>query len=254
MLVNSVVNKVNFGSNHNDDRKMKACVAAASILSTGTALACIAKHQGFSLKPSAIKNTPVKDWAIFKVYSKKNPNAKLLEIERNEILQLASASVAGGLAGGIIFDDKKHVKAKLREAVNQILGNVLIPVICVDTVSKFYKNHKKGIISKMPQLKGTGKFAKQVNKALQGIPFLAATAISLGTGIWTGNKFSNYLNEKVFKKKVERNIKPTDFAPHVDDIGLAVTLMAEKSPLSTFITRTVPAFLCVPGYETGTHR
>ena len=67
-------------------------------------------------------------------------------------------------------------------------------------------------------------------------------------------KFSNFLNEKVFNKKVDRGIKTTDFAPHVDDIGMAVTLMADKSKISTTITRTVPAFLCVPGYEIGTHR
>ena len=56
------------------------------------------------------------------------------------------------------------------------------------------------------------------------------------------------------EKKVERNIKPSDFAPHVDDLGVAITLMAKESPFSSFIQRVVPAFLCVPGYETGLHR
>ena len=62
------------------------------------------------------------------------------------------------------------------------------------------------------------------------------------------------MNEKVFHKKVDREIKGTDFAPHVDDLGMAVSLMADKSKGASFITRTVPAFLCVPGYEVGTHR
>ena len=236
------------------DRKIKAGVAAATVLTTGAALAHIAKKQGFSLSPSAIRKTPVKDWAIFRLYDRKNPTKKTIEIERDEILELATASVAGGLAGGLIFDDKKYRKSKLRESVNQLLGNVAIPVGCVWVVSELYKKNKAKILSLVPQIKETGKKSKIFNEALKGIPFAIATIVSLGTGIITGNKVSNLLNEKVFHKKVDRKIKGTDFAPHVDDVGMAVSLMAEKSKGASFITRVVPAFLCVPGYEVGTHR
>ncbi len=92
---------------------------------------------------------------------------------------------------------------------------------------------------------------KGVNKALKCLPSAGMTLAALGAGIVTGNRVSNFLNEKVFHKKVERQIKGTDFAPHVDDIGMAVTLMADKSKLSTAITNTVPFFLCVPGIQTG---
>ncbi len=238
-----------------ENKYLKPGVILTSALGVGAALAVIAKKQGFSLKPSAIKNTPVKDWAIFRLYDKNHPNKKTIELEdEKEIISLAAASVAGGLAGGAIFDDKKHFKAKLREAVNQLLGNVLVPVACVGGVARLYKANKEKLVSVMPQLKSTGKFAKNFNKVIQILPGSFATIVSLGFGIIAGNKVSNFINEKLFHKKVERNIKGSDFAPHVDDLGMAVSLMAEKSKGASFIQRIVPLFLCVPGIETGMHR
>lgn len=248
----SSINNTNFDKNK--ERKVKVGVAATTILTTGAALTHIAKRQGFSLSTSVIKKTPIKDWAIFRLFDKNNPAKKMIELEEKEILQLASSSVAGGLAGGLIFDDKKYRKSKFRESVNQLLGNVAVPVACVGAVSRLYKAHKSAILSIIPQVKETGKVSKIFNKALKGIPFSVATIGALTTGIIAGNKVSNLLNEKVFHKKVDRKIKKTDFAPHVDDVGMAVSLMAEKSKGASFITRIVPAFLCVPGYEVGTHR
>ena len=238
----------------NRERNLKIGVTAATVLSTGAALAHIAKRQGFSLSPSAIRKTPIKDWAIFRLYDKKNPNRKELTIEGMEILELAGASVAGGLTAGLLLDDKKYRKSKLRESVNQILGNVAVPVACVWSVSEIYKRNKAKILSYVPQFRETGNFTKYCNKALKGVPFALTTLTSLGIGIFAGNRVSNMLNEKVFHKKVDRKIKGTDFAPHVDDLGMAVSLMADKSKCASFIQRTVPAFLCVPGYQTGMHR
>lgn len=248
-----MINAVN-NTDKRNDYKMKVGVAATTALATGCALAHIAKKQGFSLSPSVIKKTPVKDWAVFRLYDKNRPDRKLIELEEKEILELATASVAGGLAGGLLFDDKKYKKSKIRESVNQLLGNVAVPVACVGAVSRLYKKYKPQILAKVPQVKETGKFTKNFNKALKGIPFSIATVVSLGVGIIAGNRVSNLLNEKVFNKKMDRKIKGTDFAPHVDDLGMAVSLMADKSKGASFITRIVPAFLCVPGYEVGTHR
>lgn len=252
MKVHSIKNNTSFDKNK--DRKIKVGVAATTVLATGTALAHIAKRQGFSLSPSVIRKTPVKDWAVFKLYDKNNPAKKMIELEEKEIMELASASVAGGLAGGLAFDDKKYRKSKIRESVNQLLGNVAVPVACVGAVSRLYKKFKPSILSVIPQVKETGKVSNMFNKALKGIPFLVATTGALATGIIAGNKVSNLLNEKVFHKKLNRHIKKTDFAPHVDDLGMAVSLMADKSKVASLIQRTVPAFLCVPGYEVGTHR
>ena len=236
------------------DRKMKLKVVATTAVGVGAAFAHIAHKQGFSLKPSAIKNTPIKDWAIFRLYDKKNPLKKDIELEGKEILELATASVAGGLAGGLMFDDKKYRKSKIRESVNQLLGNVMVPIACVWGISELYKKNKKSIMDLVPQIKETGKYSKIFNQALRAIPFSVATLGALGVGIFAGNRVSNFLNEKVFHKKVDRGVKVSDFAPHVDDVGMAVSLMADKSKTASVIQRTVPLFLCVPGYETGTHR
>lgn len=232
----------------------KLGILASTVSGVGVASALIARKQGFSLNPKVVFSQNPKNWAMLKIFNKNEPNAKLMEIEEKEILMLAGGSAVGGLTGGAIFDDKKHMKSKLRETVSQLLGNVAIPVGCVSLTSRLYRKYKAPILSKVPQIDGSGKFVKYFNKFLKATPSLGLTAVSLGFGIIAGNKFSNFLNEKVFNKKVERGIKTTDFAPHVDDIGMAVTLMADKSKLSTSITRTVPAFLCVPGYEIGTHR
>lgn len=265
-----------------DDRLSKSAksgIFMTTALSVGTALAFISKKQGFSIKPKDILKTNPKDWAVFKIYTKKHPYAKTLKIEEPEILTLAGASVAGGLTGGAIFDDKKHLKAKARESVNQMLGNVAIPVACVGGASRLYKKYEKNIMRYVPEIeydkynrlswkcldklslrnsikldKALQTTVKYTNKFLKAVPPVSATAISLAAGIIGGNRFSNFLNEKVFHKKVERKIKTTDFAPHVDDLCIAITLMSDKSPVSSVITRTIPVFLCVPGMEVGKHR
>lgn len=256
MAIHQITSFNGYTSNQKQNREkyLKQGVILTSALGVGTALAFISKKQGFSLKPSSIKNTPVKDWAIFRLFDKKHPDKKTIELEEKEIIAMAFFSVAGGLAGGAIFDDKKQFKAKLREAVNQILGNVFVPVACVGGASRLYKTNKDKLMNAMPQLKGKGKFVKNFNKIIKVLPGSVATIFALGVGILAGNKVSNFLNEKLFHKKVERNIKGSDFAPHVDDLGMAVSLMADKSKGVSFIQRIVPLFLCVPGIETGTHR
>ena len=237
------------------DKEVETGVILTSAIGVGTALAHVAKKQGFSLSPSKIMHTPAKDWAVFGLYNKNKPERKVLNLDNPlDIIEIASASVVGGLAGGAAFDDKKHLKAKLKESVNQLLGNVLVPIACVGAASTFYKKHKASIVNVMPQFAEKGKVSKVFNKVLRAIPGSIATIASLAFGIFAGNKVSNFLNEKIFHKKVKREIKTSDFAPHVDDLGMAISMMSEKSPFSSFVQRVVPLFLCVPGIEVGTHR
>ncbi|HIT92746.1 MAG TPA: hypothetical protein IAD11_07500 [Candidatus Stercorousia faecigallinarum] len=257
MQVTPINNNVNHQgiNNKKKDKKIKAGVIAASAFGVGAALAHVAKRQGFSLSPSAIKKTPVKDWAIFGLYNKNQPGKKVLELDDPlDIIELASASVIGGVAGGAVLDDKKHLKAKFKEAVNQLLGNVLVPIACVGAASKLYGKHKEKILNFVPQIAQKGKASVVFNKALKALPASIATVASLGIGIFAGNRVSNILNEKIFHKKVKREIKGSDFAPHVDDLGMAISLMSEQSKFSSFVQRIVPLFLCVPGIEAGTHR
>ncbi len=227
----------------------KAVVLSTSAIGAGAVLAGLAKHKGFSLNPVKIAKTPVKDWALFKY--KKGTNS--IEFEEPQIIAVASGSVAGGFIGGLITD-KDNIKAKKREVLNQILGNVLVPVGCVGLSSRLYEKYSKSIIKMMPQINKDTKFAKGFNQVSKNIPSAIATMVALGIGIFAGNRVSNLINEKLYHKKVDRNIKATDFAPHVDDVCMAASLMNKESAFGAKLGRVIPFALLVPGYETGTAR
>ena len=229
----------------NSEKRLKRRVLVTSALGTATAFGLIAHKQGFKLKN--ITKTSPNNWALFKI------KGNTLVLKEKQIIALAGGSVFGGLAGGVAFD-RNNFKAKLREALNQMLGNVAIPVACVGGVSRFYESHEAKILSKVPQIKRNGGFYKFINKALRAIPAVTLTGAALAVGIITGNKVSNFINEKIYGQKVDRNIKATDFAPHVDDLCLAITLMAPGTVVGEVIARTIPAFLTVPGYQTGKAR
>jgi len=241
MAINPVIS---FKSSDNTTpKRVKRGVLATSILGTATVLGIISHRQGFKL--SNVPKISMKDWAIFKI------TPKSLKIEEKEIIALAGGSVIGGLIGGAIFDKKSNFKAKLKEGLNQILGNVIVPVAFVGGASRLYRKYEPEILSKIPQIKKNSNFIKLVNRGLRAIPPVAVTGLALAAGIISGNKVSNFINEKLYKQKVDRNVKATDFAPHVDDLCLAITLMAPGTPVGEVIARTIPAFLTVPGYQTG---
>jgi len=240
------------GNDKRNEKAVKAVAAASSLAGMATVLTLIAKKQGFPVKPKELKNIPIKDWAFFKIAEKGVPNQKLLQIEEKEILGLAAGSIAGGLAGGALVD-RKNMKAKFRESITQMFGNVVVPVAFVGATSRLYNKYEQNIKNAMPQIKDAStKFTKGLNKFIKVLPAAGMTAAALTAGIFTGSKVTNFINEKFFDQKTERKIKTTDFAPHVDDLCLAITLMGSKdSPVASTITRTVPLFLSVPGYQVG---
>ena len=240
---------------HQTEKKhVKAGAFLGSALGVATTTAMIAKKQGYSLNPMKIMSSKLKNWAIFNINKDKK-----VKYETGEILSLGAASVAGGFAGGAITDDKKNIKAKARESLNQLVGNILIPIGAIGGTGLVYSDMKlksgksiqKIVTDAMPQLKSTNKAAKIVNGVVKAIPTLAVTAAALVTGIVTGNKVSNFINEKIYKKEIERDIKATDFAPHLDDVCLAASIMAPKSTFWSAVARFVPVVLTVPGYEAG---
>ena len=232
--------------------KVRLGVFATTLLGVASALAIISKRQGFSLNPKKIFSQRPRDWAIFKIHNKKRPNDKELDFKEGEILLMAAGSVAGGLCGGFLFDDKKNRKAKIKESVNQMLGDVAIPLSFVALPTRAYKKFEKlpQLNTKHIKLKSFSEFV-QNNRFLRILCPVAVSGVSLGSGIIAGNRVSNLINEKVHGEKVERKIKVTDFAPHLDDVCLAVSLMAEKSPVASIISRFVPAALSIAGNEAG---
>lgn len=252
MRINSVQqfnvgnNQCQTADNNNlvDKKKLKNRILLTSALGTSAALGVICHKQGFKL--SNLPKTRIKDWALLKI---KGDNT--LKFEEKEIIGLAGGSVIGGLAGGAIFDKKDNFKSKLHEALTQMLGNVCVPIACVGAATRFYKKHEDKMLSKMPQFKKNAGIKKFMNRAIKAIPPVGITTCALAAGIMLGNKVSNYINGLLSGEKQDRKIKGTDFAPHVDDLCLAITLMAPNTPVGGVIARTIPFFLTVPGYQAG---
>ena len=231
----------------------KLTVLGTSTIAMTPVLAFLAHRKGFSLNPKNIIKTPVKDWALFK-YKPKN---KVIKFEEPQIISLASASVLGGYAGGALVDDKSNLKAKKREVLNQLLGNVIVPILCVGMGARVYNKFANTLIKAMPKITDTSKIAKYIkpktfNNISAAVPPSLATFISLGIGIIAGNRVSNLINEKLYHKKVDRGVRATDFAPHVDDLCLAATLVNKNSAFGSLVGRVIPLALLVPGYKTGT--
>lgn len=235
------------GSENNLSKKQKAIILASSGLGMLPVLAFWAKRKGFSLNPSKIIKTPMKDWAIFK-YS---PKDKAIEFEEPQIISVATGSVVGGYIGGSLVDDKSNLKAKKREVLSQLLGNVLVPVICVGRGSALFEKYSARLQAAMPQINKNTKFTNIIDKCLKNVPSAVATLGFLSIGIYAGNKVSNFINEKLYHKKVERNIKASDFAPHVDDLCMATSMMNKESEFGSKLGRIIPIALLVPGYQTG---
>ena len=261
MKINGISNtlqiKQSFGSKAESDNKkealkLKASVALTSALGVAATVAAISKRQGFSLSPKKIANTKIKDWAIFKIPNKNKPSEKVLTFHWYDIMAMGAGSVAGGLIGGRIFDKKENFPAKCSEAVSQLLGDIAVPLSFVAVPTMIYKKFED-------LAHGTTKHVKlqNVSKYIQGNKFLKilcpvlVSGSSLVAGIIAGNRVSNKLNEHVHGVKQERKIRLTDFAPHLDDVCLAITLMAEKSPFGSIVSKFVPVALMVAGIETG---
>ena len=229
--------------------KQKAVILGTSAAGMAPVLCFLAHKKGFSLNPVKILKTPVKDWALFKY----KPIGKTIEFEDpRAIIATAASSVLGGFVGGALIDDKSNLRAKKREVLNQLLGDVLVPIGCVWLGSKAFNKVSGKLINMMPKINKNTKFAKIFNQISENIPNAVATLVSLGTGIIAGNKVSNEINEKLYHKPVDRGIKASDFAPHVDDLCMATSIMNEGSEFASKIARVIPFALLVPGYETGT--
>ena len=240
----------NLNFTHFDDNNLshgeKAIILGSAAVGVLSAVAVLAKMKGFSLNPARILKTNWKDWALFKY--KHGTNAIIYE--EPEIIGVASASVLGGFVGGSIVD-KRNIKAKKREVVNQILGNVLVPVACVGFGSRMFNKYAETLQKAMPQIAKNTKPAKIINACLQNIPNAVSTLASLSVGIFAGNRVSNFLNEKIYHKEIDRDIRATDFAPHVDDVCMAASLTNKGSSFGDMIARVIPLALLVPGYEAG---
>ena len=176
--------------------KQKAVILSTSALGMAPVLGYLAKSKGFSLNPAKIIKTPIKEWALFA------PKEKIVKYEGPQIFAVATSSVAGGFVGGTIVD-KKNVKSKKREVLNQILGNVAVPVSCVWAGAEIFNKYADKLEKMMPKVKDSVKGAKIINKISQITPQTFFTLAFLSIGIYLGNKVSNCINDHLYHKKVD---------------------------------------------------
>lgn len=225
-----------------NDKILKPAVFLSSVAGVLLVVSSIAKRQGVNiLKENSFSNIfkPHK-WKIFK----EQPEAE-------DVIKIASGSIAGGLLAGIALD-KENTKVKLREAFQQMLGNIIVPITCVTLGIKNYQklNEKYKLEEKIPEIKSS----KMLTKILKETPKVLASMGPLAIGIIGGNWLANKLSQKLFDVTDKRKIKPGDFSGHLDDLCLAALLINPASKISHVAGNLIPIALLVSGFESGTEK
>ena len=188
-------------SNYNASTRTKIAVVAGTALAT---TACVANM----MRRGNIKHV------------------KNLEMGIKEGVDLCVASTVGGLSAGILVDDKKHRKAKLKDGVNQLVGNTFVPF----------------------------GFLAVANKITKPLPKIWQTIIGIGTLIATtflGHKVANKVNEKVFKEDSGYKCTIKDFAGDIDDFVFAASTVMKNKTLYQLTATVCPVTYMTHGFLAG---
>ena len=188
-------------SNYNASTRTKIAVVAGTALAT---TACVANM----MRKGNIKHV------------------KNLEMGIREGVDLCVASTVGGLAAGILVDDKKHRKAKLKDSVNQLIGNTFVPF----------------------------GFLAISNKITKPLPKIWQTLIGIGTLIVTtflGHSIANKINEKVFKEDSGYKCTFKDFAGDADDFVFAASTVMGSKWLYKITATVCPVTYMTHGFLAG---
>lgn len=152
-----------------------------------------------------------------------------LEMGISEGIKLCTASTLGGLATGLVVDKPEHRKAKLKDSVNQLIGNTFVPF-------------------------GSLAVANSMTKKL---PKFLQTTIAIGTLIGTtflGHAIANRVNKKVFKEDSNYQCDIKDFATDFDDIFFGASTVMNNKRLYQLTATMCPLTYMVHGYLTGTRQ
>lgn len=212
--------------------RVKIGVMATTLIGIAAVMAMVFKYKKIPF------NSPAKFFKSLTTITYKEKSNEVAAL----VAALATGSIGGGLIGGAIFDKKENMKAKYKESIIQAVGNVGTPLVCVFFGVKYFEKKLEPKIINKFRLK---------SKVARGMPGVIVSALCLLTGIVAGNKVGNLINEKIYKIKDKRKLKPSDMSPHIDDACLAISLVAPQNALGAAITRLIPAALVVAGFQTG---
>lgn len=221
-------------------KKVKVGVFLTTLAGVSTAMAINLKQHKLSMNPFNKLGKSIKNWAIF--------NDKLYEGKELGwmVVKLAIGSVAGGLIGGAIFDKKENMKAKYRESIIQLVGNIATPLVCVCAGNHLFKKYANQKLIKLFNLQNK-------SERVRGIPGIIASAGFLTGAIFLGNKVGNEINKKLFNIDDNRKLKLTDMSPHIDDVCISLSLgAAENTGIGAVISKFIPAALLISGFSVGT--
>lgn len=191
----------NITSNYNASTATKVAVIAGTALASGL---CVANM----MRKGNIKHV------------------KNLEMGIKEGVDLCCASTVGGLGAGLLVDDKKHRKAKLKDSVNQLVGNTFIPF----------------------------GFLAIANKFTTKLPLIWQTVIAIGTLISTtflGHNIANKMNQKMFKEDSNYHTGFKDFATDFDDLFFAASTVMKNKKLYQLTATICPITYMTHGYLAG---
>lgn len=220
MQINRINNTLSFRENYKNDKNNKK--ESPSISAAAGAL-------GASLLSVGAISMLTKGKLTLDIFDSGN-----LKKDLATVLTLSTASITGGLLGGLIeAKNPEDKKAKVKESVFDIMS-VAIPSTLATSVLAIAQ--KKNIKSPLVQV--------------------AATLCGVGLGMPLAQKFVNTLDRQINKsnpnaKTNERKLRPQDYLVHIDDIIAIATI--SKVPFAKFLhaDRLLPFIYAWCGCEAG---
>ena len=191
---------------------------------------------------------------VYHMAKKGDPKLLLrnLAYAEKDVLLIGAGSVLGGLTGGLLTDkEKKNTVPKIREATEQMVGCIALPVGLLAAGNKLLD--KANI--KMPQLKSASTMAGYINNALKHLPKVLTTLGCLVAGMFLGHEITEKISNKIFKEEKNTKVEAKDFLVHTDDLCVAASLIfKDTEKISKVTNKILPLSFILSGIKTGTRK
>ena len=188
-------------------------------------------NASWGVKAAVVTGTALASGAYI-AHAMKTRNLKKLsqlELGIREGIELCTASTLGGLATGLLVDKPENRKAKLKDGVNQLVGNTFIPF----------------------------GFLALANLCTEKLPKVVQSLVAVGALIGTtflGHNVADKINEKLFKEKSGYKCTFKDFATDFDDVIFATSTVLKSKKLYQMTATICPITYLTHGYLAGTRQ